>query len=207
MTLRKTKKGGKKCGFFNKMFKSKHCKHHHKGGKKYTQSSEGEFRFGSPISGGSSSQQGLKNWLWGVSDVSNHLNPAPPPQAQHHDSSKSDTKSHKGGRKSNKRRKYHKRTSKKGGLSSQLVPLGLLAGVLASRRKKHYKKRKYKTVKVNLMPNNKNVRNINLIKGGANAERPRVGAERGLRNAGIQDHQTVSSNAANTSPWSQSTLT
>ena len=33
MTLRKTKKGGKKCGFFNKMFKSKHCKHHHKGGK------------------------------------------------------------------------------------------------------------------------------------------------------------------------------
>jgi hypothetical protein len=174
MTLRKTKKGGKKCGFFNKLFKTKHCKHHHHSG-----GNKGEFTFDKPLEGGSSSQQGLKNWLWGVSDVSKHLNPAPPPQAQHHDSSKSDTKSHKGGRKSKRRRKHHKRTSKKGGLSSQLVPLGLLAGVLASRKKRHYKKRKYKTVKVNLMPNNKNVRNINLIKGGST-----INAH--LRNANIQ---------------------
>ncbi|ALH23262.1 hypothetical protein ceV_356 [Chrysochromulina ericina virus CeV-01B] len=130
MTLRKTKKGGKKCGFFNKMFKSKHCKHHHKGGKKYTQSSEGEFIFGSPILGGSSSQQGLKNWLWGVSDVSNHSAPSTTTNSD----SKSDNKSHKGGRKS------YKRSSKKGGLSSQLVPIGLLAGVLASRKKRHYHK-------------------------------------------------------------------
>lgn len=56
MTSRKTKKGRKKCSYFNKMSKSKHC-------------------------------------------------------------------------------------SKKGGLSSQLVPIGLLAGVLASRKKRHYCKR------------------------------------------------------------------
>lgn len=136
MTLRKTKKGGKKCGFFNKLFKTKHCKHrHHSGGNK------GEFTFDKPLEGGSSSQQGLKNWLWGVSDVSKHLNPAPPPQAQHDDSSKSDTKSHKGGRKYKRHSKSHKHTSKKGGLSSQLVPLGLLAGVLASRKKRRYHKR------------------------------------------------------------------
>jgi hypothetical protein len=90
MTLRKTKKAGNKCGFFDKMFKSKHC-NHQRGGHKYSQTSETEFRFGAPISGGSSSQQGLKNWLWGVSDVSKDLNPAPPPQPQHHDSSKNDT--------------------------------------------------------------------------------------------------------------------
>jgi hypothetical protein len=140
MTLRKTKKAGNKCGFFDKMFKSKHCKHQ-RGGNKYSQTSESEFRFETPISGGSSSQQGLKNWLWGVSDVSKHLNPSPPPERQDQDSSKNDTKFHKGGRKSNKRRKSHKRSGKKGGLSSQLVPIGLLAGVLASRKKRRYHKR------------------------------------------------------------------
>lgn len=140
MTLRKTKKAGNKCGFFDKMFKSKHCKHQH-GGHKYSQTSEAEFRFGTPISGGSSSQQGLKNWLWGVSDVSKDLNPSSPPEQQDQDSSKNNTKSHKGGRKSKRRRKYHKRSGKKGGLSSQLVPIGLLAGVLASRKKRRYHKR------------------------------------------------------------------
>lgn len=139
MTLRKTKKAGNKCGFFDKMFKSKHCKHQH-GGHKYSQ-----------ISGGSSSQQGLKNWLWGVSDVSKDLNPSPPPEQQDQDSSKNNTKSHKGGRKSKRHRKYHKRSGKKGGLSSQLVPIGLLAGVLASRKKRRYHKRsKSKTRKKQL---------------------------------------------------------
>jgi hypothetical protein len=132
MTLRKTKKGGKKCGFFNKMFKSKHCKHHHhKGG-------AAEFTF-SNQDGGSSSSQGLTNWLWGVSDVSKHNNPPPPshPPAPSTDTNndQKNNKPHKGGRKSNKRR------TRKGGLSSQLVPIGLLAGVLASRKKRRYRKR------------------------------------------------------------------
>ena len=57
MTLRKTKKGGKKCGFFNKLFKTKHCKHHHH----HSGGNKGEFTFDKPLEGGSSSQQGLKN--------------------------------------------------------------------------------------------------------------------------------------------------
>jgi len=125
MTLRKTKKGGKKCGFLDKMFKSKHCKHH-KGG-------SADFTFRNQ-DGGSSSSQGVTNWLWGVSDVSKHTNPPPAPSADTNNDQKSDNKPHKGGRKSYKRR------TRKGGLSSQLVPLGLLAGVLASRKKRRYRK-------------------------------------------------------------------
>ena len=114
MGFRKTRKGGKKCGIFGKMFKSKHCKHHHH-------------------KGGSLSKQGINNWLWSVSNVSNntavhskqHTNTAK-------ESSSPPVKQHKGGRKTRRA---------KGGLSSQLVPFGLLAGVLASRKKRRYRKR------------------------------------------------------------------
>ena len=128
MTLRKTKKGGKKCGLFDKMFRSKHCKHHHKRG------GSAEFTFGNQ-DGGSSSGQGLTNWLWGVSDVSKQTNPHPPPSTDTNNDQKTNNKPHKGGSKSKKRR------TRKGGLSSQLVPIGLLAGVLASRKKRRYRKR------------------------------------------------------------------
>ena len=89
----------------------------------------------SKISGGSSSQQSFKNWLWGVSDVFKDPNPSLLPKPQDQDSSKSIIKTDKGGS------KFNNRSCKKGGLSSQLVPLGLLAGVLASRKKSHYHKR------------------------------------------------------------------
>ena len=67
----------------------------------------------------SGGQNATNSWLWGVSKVSTI--PAPVPD-------KGTTHSQKGAGK-----KY-----KKGGLSSQLVPLGLTAAVLASRSKKKY---------------------------------------------------------------------
>ena len=113
MSFRKTRKGGKKCGFFGKMFKSKHCKHHHH-------------------KGGSLSKQGINNWLWSVSNVSNNT----AVHSKQHTNTAKETpsppvKQHKGGRKTRRA---------KGGLSSQLVPFGLLAGVLASRKKRRYRK-------------------------------------------------------------------
>lgn len=139
MTLRKTRKGGKKCGFISKMFRSKHCRHHHhhhhKGG-------AADFSFGTPIQGGSSQNQGLTNWLWSVSDVTHHSSPpspkppsppTPPAPPTHKPSPPTPPAppTHKGGRKTRRNR---------GGLSSQLVPIGLLAGVLASRKKRRYRK-------------------------------------------------------------------
>ena len=56
-------------------------------------------------------------------------------------------KSHRRGRKSHRRgRKSRRRHTKRGGLSSQLVPIGLVAGLLgmkSKKRKKHSRRHKY----------------------------------------------------------------
>tara|TARA_B100001059_G_C17759527_1_gene541970 strand:+ start:640 stop:945 length:306 start_codon:yes stop_codon:yes gene_type:complete len=80
--------------------------------------------------GGSSS---IASWLWGVSNVQSEPTHAAKPQ----NNGKPNTPQKGAG----KKRRYSKKT--RGGLSSQLVPFGLTAALLLSRRNKR-KNRKAK---------------------------------------------------------------
>lgn len=82
----------------------------------------------------------LNSWLWGVSSVK----PTPAPHQQAPPASKSDNSapSSQPQKGAGKRHKKSRRTRRsRGGLSSQLVPFGLTAAVLSSRKRRRPSKK------------------------------------------------------------------